>query len=232
MDFSRRWFLKSAAMAVVATQLPLIEEKGHRVLFFDGGSLLVKDYAEKGGIIRAKVVNGAWDLVADTRKRTMEAWSNPAYGIDSTAELKTTTSYNRLIEIRVDESIGEVTEDLKPCTVMVQKFKEVQQEKLVWEQNKCGMWHPKRVNGKRVYETVTTLEPCMIEREQTWDNSKEKYWVEESWDGPGHWQEGGVLTMTYWEPEMEPHVVDPLMGAGCDYNAIIQAAERKRTWGI
>ena len=130
MNLSRRWFLKAVAMAVVATQLPLIEEKGHRVLFFDGGSHLVTGYAEKDGIVRAKVVNGAWDLVADTRKKTIEAWSNPAYGIDSTAELKTTSSYNRLIEIRVDESIGEVTEELKPRTVMVPKFVEELQPSL------------------------------------------------------------------------------------------------------
>jgi hypothetical protein len=122
MNFSRRWFLKAGAMAVVATQLPLIREEGHRVLFFDGGALLVKDYVEKDGIIKAKVVNGAWDLVADTRKKTMEAWSNPAYGYDANctlAELKNTQHYSRLIEIQVDKSIGEVPEDMKPHTVMV-----------------------------------------------------------------------------------------------------------------
>jgi len=34
-----------------------------------------------------------------------------------------------------------------------------------------------------------------------------------------------------WEQEKYPITVDPLNGAGCDYNAIIQAEESKRTCG-
>ncbi len=74
--------------------------------------------------------------------------------------------------------------------------------------------------------------PVMKPVTRTWDNSDRKYWVPDSFDGPGHWEHGGVLTMTWWVQEEEPIIVDPLNGAGIDYNAIIQAAERKRTWGI
>ena len=149
----------------------------------------------------------------------MEAWSNPAYGYDANcvvAELKNTQHYNRLIEIRVSNDIGEVPESMKPYTVMVGKYADEPE------------LQPSLENGKQVLKPVYM--PVMKEVTQTWDNSKEKYWVEESFDGPGHWEQGGVLTMTFWAQETYPVVVDPLNGAGCDYNAIIEAAERKRMW--
>lgn len=221
MEFSRRWFLKSAAMVAVAAQLPM--EEGHRILFIDNSPLLVTNYSQVDGFISAKVVNGAWDLVLDTHKKMLyaysNAYSNATYGYDAdcTTELKDSHPYKNLVEVRVSKSIGEVPEDMKPRTVMIPKYEEEPE------------LQPSLENGVQVLTPVYM--PVMKEVTRTWDNSDERYWVEDSFDGPGHWEQGGVLTMTFWEQETYPVVVDPLNGAGCDYNAIIQAAKQKqRSW--
>jgi hypothetical protein len=233
MNVSRRWFLKSAAMAAVATQLPGLF-KGHRVLFIDDSAHFIQDHSESNGIIKGKVVNGLWDMVLDTNRSMLYGYSNPKYGYDADCtepELKLETSYKQLAEIEVSKSVGEVTEDLKPRTYMTPKFEEFQEQRLVWEKTQHGTWiHKRDANGRRVWETVTTLRPVMgEEKTYTIDHSDQKHWVPDSWDGPGHYEHGGILTFTYREPVMEERTYDPLHGAGIDYNAVIEAAKQQRS---
>jgi hypothetical protein len=201
MNISRRWFLKSAVMAVVATQLPLLAEEGHRVLFIDEGPLLVTGFIQDQGIIRAKVVNGAWDLVLDTHKKMAYAYSNTSYAMDAISELKSSWSYQKLLEVSVSKSIGDVPEEKKPYTTMIPKF--VEETRTQW------------VDGEQVAQTV--MVPSLIKRTESWGEGM----VDELGEPIG------TMTMSWWEQETYPLVVDPLHGAGVDYDAVIMAAENK-----
>lgn len=202
MNISRRWFLKSAVMTAVAMQLPLLPE-GHRVLFIDNSGLLVNGYSEIDGIIRAKVVNGAWDLILNTKKKYMYMYSNASYGYDAdkTNELKDSKLYNTLVEVSISKSIGQVREEDKPRKVMIPKFEEKEQLKF---ENGYPILD---INGNGVMETI--MVPSLVEAERTITS------------------EYGTLTFTGWEQEEYEIIVDPMNGAGCDYNEIIHAAERK-----
>jgi hypothetical protein len=211
MDFSRRWFLKSAVMAAVATQLPISLPEGQKVLFIDGAAHVVSNVKTENGVIRAKVVNGAWDLVVDTNTKMMYAYSNPAYGYDH-AEfehgLQHSTSYSTLLEIEVPHSVGEVSEDMKPRKVRVQKFVEQGHPGSEWVQ---GVPVIDLITGEPLFQS--TLVPSMVE-------------VTRMFGSP----DGEHMTFTSWEKEYEEVEIDPLHGAGMDYEAIIEAANRKRMW--